>query len=140
MRGTSRTSQKRTEPKPIEPRASRVRQLREKADLSQEQLADLAGMHRNSIWKIENGITKEISEEHAASLASALRARPTDLGLIIRPSVAIAPRSVRFRQLSMEQRQLVDELLALPPEDYRKIRAAFERLRSAKRRKRRRRK
>lgn len=95
-------------------------------------------MHRNSIWKIERGITREISKEHATALASALRVRPRDLGLVVRPAVAVAPRSVRFRQLTVEQRQLVDELLQLPPELYVKVRAAMERLRSAKRRRRRR--
>ena len=131
----SRASQKRSNT--VTTGGSQLRKLREERELSQEQLAELAGMHRNSIIKLEKGVSREMSSEHATALAAALRVRPADLGITIRSG--IAPRSVRFRQLTLEQRQLVDELLSLPPEHYTKIRAAMEHLRQANARKRRRR-
>jgi len=110
---------------------SRLRELREKRELTQEQLAELAGMHRNSVYNLEKGISKEISGENAEALAAALGVKPRELGLTIRKSV---PRSVRFRQLTPEQRQLIDELMAFPPEQYERIRAALGHVRASMKR------
>jgi hypothetical protein len=91
-------------------------------------------MHRNSIRKVENGTTREVEAENASALAAALKTSISELGLRIR---AAAPaRSVRFRSLSPEQRQIVDDLLSLPPEDYVFIRGAIERLRRKRAKKR----
>jgi len=84
-------------------------------------------MHRNSIVKLENGTTKEVTSENAAALAKVLKTSIEALGLRVR--AATEARSVRFRRLTAEQRQIVDELLSLPPEDFGVIRGAIERLR-----------
>lgn len=104
-----------------------VRKVRIQRGLTQQGLADLCGMHRNSIQKIETGLTREITAENADALSSALRIRVEDLGLHVRTG-AEAP-SIRLRQLTAEQRQLVDELLSLPAEDYALLRTAMARLR-----------
>jgi transcriptional regulator with XRE-family HTH domain len=119
---------------------SRLREMRLNRGLSQDQLADLAGMHRNTIYRLEAGLTKEVTQDHAVALAAALHSTPRELALTIHRAGIDAPRSVRFRQLSPEQRQLIDELMALPAEDYATINAALQTLRAAKRRKERRRK
>lgn len=92
-------------------------------------------MHRNAISNLERGISKEVSSEHALAIAAALRVEPRDLGLAIRAAPA---RSVRFRQLSPEQRQLVDEVMAVPAEHLDTIRAALEHVRQLKDRRKRR--
>lgn len=116
---------------------SRLRQLRKDRELSQKQLAELAGMHPNSIANLERGIAKEVTTEHANALAAALHVQPGDLELAIRPE-GPAPRSVRLRQLTRNQRQLIDELLDVPEEHYGTLHAALEQIRRAMKRKRRR--
>lgn len=138
MRGVAsrtRTTHKRGVNRVVE--VSRLRELRTERGLSQSELAALAGLHINSIYKIERGISKEISEEHAHSLAAALDVDPDDLGVGIRPRSVVG--SVQFRKLTAEQRQLIDELIGLPPETYAAIREAMEHVRQALERKRRRR-
>lgn len=107
-----------------------LKDIRRKRGLTQEQVADLCGMHRNSIMNIENGKTSEITEENAAALSKVLGIRTEDLGLHIRRTAAEKAPSIRFRQLSAEQRQLVDELLALPVEDFALVRDAIADLRA----------
>ena len=94
--------------------------------LSQTALAKLAGMHRHSIRKIENGTTKEVTSENASALAAALKTSISQLGIHVLP---VAPRAIQIRRLTPDQRQIVNELLSLPPEDYVLIRGAIERLR-----------
>jgi hypothetical protein len=84
-------------------------------------------MHRNSIRKLENGTTREVTSDNATALAKALKTPVGDLGLRVRG--AAQARSIRIRRLTPEQRQIVDELLSLPPEDYALIRGAIEKLR-----------
>jgi transcriptional regulator with XRE-family HTH domain len=111
---------------PAEPQ-SWLRTLRIKRGLTQTELARLAGMHRNSIRKLEDGTTREVNSENASPLAAVLKVPVAELGLRVR--AATEARSIRIRRLSLEQRQIVDELLSLPPEDYVFIRSAIERLR-----------
>ena len=106
---------------------SKLRTVRIKRGLTQIELAEQAGMHRNSILKLENGTTREVTAEHANALAEALKTSVEDLGLRVR--AAVEARSIRFRRLSPEQRQIVDEVLSLSPEEYTVIRGAIERLR-----------
>lgn len=106
---------------------SPVRILRIKKGLTQLELARRAGMHRNSIRKLENGTTREVTADHANGLSEALKTPIADLGLRVRASGP--PRSIRIRQLSPEQRELIDEVLSLDPEDYEVVLAALRELR-----------
>lgn len=87
-------------------RAARIRR-----GLTQAQVAARARVHVNTIRKIENGVTREVTKQNAAQLSRALKASIEELGLKIRQPV---PPSIRLRQLSVEERQLLDEILALP--------------------------
>jgi transcriptional regulator with XRE-family HTH domain len=110
-----------------EPQQSTLRAIRITRGLTQTELARRAGMHRNSIRKLEDGTTHEVTAENASALAAALKVSTPDLGLRVRS--AAEARSIRFRRLSAEQRQILDDLLSLPPEDYMLVRGAIERLR-----------
>jgi transcriptional regulator with XRE-family HTH domain len=107
--------------------SSALRIIRIQRGFTQAELGRRAGMHRNSIRKAEDGTTQEVTAQNATALAKVLKTPVSDLGLRVR--AATEARSVRFRKLSPEQRQLVDELLSLPVEDYPFIREALERLR-----------
>jgi len=111
-----------------EPAPSRLRQTRIRNGLTQAKLAELAHMHRNSIKNLENGITREVTAGNAAAIAKALRTSVEELGLRVR-SVAVAP-SIRMRQLTPAQRELVQDILSLPEEQYVALRAALQRIRS----------
>jgi transcriptional regulator with XRE-family HTH domain len=113
-------------------RQTTVREIRIKRGLTQKELGELTGMHRNSIRKIETGSTREVTADHAEALSIALETPIDQLGLTVRTN-AEAP-SIRFRRLTPEQRQIVNELLALPPADYLLLRAAMEELRVRKKR------
>jgi transcriptional regulator with XRE-family HTH domain len=112
-----------------EPPPSRLRQERIRRGLTQTKLAELAHMHRNSIKNLENGTTRQVTAVNAAAIARALKSTIEDLGLRVR-SAAIAP-SIRLRKLTPEQRALVQDILALSEEQYRKVRAAVQRIRTA---------
>ena len=128
----SRSRRRKQNAPPVEAQ-SPLRTIRIKKGLTQEELAQRAGMHRNSIRKLENGETREVTSENASALAAALKVPVSDLGLRVRP--AAEARSIRIRRLSAEQRQIMDDLLSLPPEDYVVIRGAIERLRQKRARK-----
>jgi len=113
---------------PAEPSPSRLRQTRIRKGLTQARLAELAKMHPNSIKNLENGTTREVTAGNAAAIATALKTSVEDLGLRVRSS-AVAP-SIRMRQLTPEQRELVHDILSLSEEQYGKLRAALERIRS----------
>jgi transcriptional regulator with XRE-family HTH domain len=123
------------------PNGCRLRELRREHGLSQQDLAERAGVHRNSVSRFERGVWNQITPEHAAALAAVLGVASTELGLQIRPVVSDgAPRSVRFRQLTPQQRKFVDDLMSLPPDDFAVMHSALEYLlrdmkRKAKRRK-----
>jgi transcriptional regulator with XRE-family HTH domain len=112
-----------------------VKTIRLRRGLSQRELATRSGMHRNSIGKIESGLTREITEDNAIALSTALGVGVEDLGLPIRRTAAEAP-SIRLRRLSAEQRQLLGELLSLPVQDFALVRAAIADLRKRLSRKR----
>lgn len=114
-------------------RQSPLRTVRIKRGLTQQEVANLAGMHRNSVRKLENGTTREVTAENAHALAKVLKTTVVDLGLRIRASAEA--RSIRFRRLTAEQLQIVDELLSLPPEDYELVHRAVERMRQKRRKK-----
>ncbi|HSW73372.1 MAG TPA: helix-turn-helix transcriptional regulator [Chlamydiales bacterium] len=56
----------------------RIRKRRLFLDLSQEQLAELAGLHRNYIGSVERG-ERNLSLENIVALAKALKCSPKDL-------------------------------------------------------------
>jgi transcriptional regulator with XRE-family HTH domain len=56
----------------------RLRELRTAKGLSQESLADKAGLHRSYVWGIENG-RRNVSLENIVRIAHALRVPPRDL-------------------------------------------------------------
>ena len=109
------------------PPQSQLRTIRIKRGLTQIELGGLAGMHRNTIRKLETGTTREVTAAHAEALAAALKTPVADLGLRVR--AVTEARSIRIRQLSPEQRLMIDEVLSLPPEAYPLLRAAIEQVR-----------
>ena len=110
------------------PNDSQVRVLRLERGLTQDELADQSGMHRNSLGRLERGTTKEVTREKAVALAEVLQVPVSRLGLRVRPDVEA--RSVRFRRLTLEQRFIVDEILSLPPEAYARLREVIDTLRA----------
>jgi transcriptional regulator with XRE-family HTH domain len=115
------------ESKATERKDTPLRRLRLQRGLTQARLAELSGVHRNTIVKLENGTTREVTSDKAAAIAAVLKATPDELAFSIRP--AGAARSIRIRRLTAEQRALVAELLSLPPDDYPFVREAIEKLR-----------
>lgn len=70
-----------------------VRRLREEAELSQEALADAAGLHRTHVSLIERG-QRSARLETVEALAKALRVKPGDLMPTVRVGKRIKqPRS-----------------------------------------------
>ncbi|BBD63871.1 XRE family transcriptional regulator [Nostoc commune NIES-4072] len=59
-------------PQPSESLSSYVSRIRKKLNLTQFQLADAAGIHGRSIWKIERGLTVKINRRTLQGLAIAL--------------------------------------------------------------------
>ncbi len=55
-----------------------IKGFRQKASLSQEQLADLASLHRTYIGSVERG-ERNISLENIVQIARALDVKPSDL-------------------------------------------------------------
>ena len=113
-----------------DPAESPLRKARIRKGLTQAQLAERARMHPNSIKNLENGTTHEVNAGNAAAIAKALKTSVEDLGLRVR-STAVAP-SIRMRQLSPAQRELLHDILSLPEEQYGALRAALERIRARK--------
>jgi len=56
----------------------RIRELRQAASLSQEELADLAGLHRTYIGGIERG-ERNVGVLNILKIARALKAEPAEL-------------------------------------------------------------
>ncbi|HEV7922833.1 MAG TPA: helix-turn-helix transcriptional regulator [Thermoanaerobaculia bacterium] len=102
-------------------RATRVRR-----GLTQAQVAERARVHVNTIRKIENGTTREVTKQNAAHFSRILRASIEELGLKVRQPV---PRSIRVRQLSVEQRELLDDILSLPAATLAAVREAVRAIR-----------
>ena len=61
----------------------RIRALRDELDISQEELADRAGIHRNYISQIEGG-KRNVSFYNVVRIARALRVSPSSLIDMIR--------------------------------------------------------
>ena len=56
----------------------KIRFFRQQASLSQEQLADLASLHRTYIGSVERG-ERNVSLENIVQIARALNVKPSDL-------------------------------------------------------------
>jgi transcriptional regulator with XRE-family HTH domain len=65
-------------PDPLVMFGQRIRELRLKAGLSQEALADLAGIHRNYLGETERGL-RNISVRNVLKIAAALQVKPGKL-------------------------------------------------------------
>jgi len=65
-------------PDPLVMFGQRIRELRLKAGLSQESLADLAGIHRNYLGETERGL-RNISVRNVLKIATALQVKPGKL-------------------------------------------------------------
>lgn len=57
---------------------NKVRDIRKSKGLSQEQLADIAGMHRTYVGAIERG-EQNVSVDNISRLARALKVKESDL-------------------------------------------------------------
>jgi len=117
-----------TDKKPSRKRvpAEGLRRSRIRRGLTQAQLADMVGIHRNSVQNLERGVTRRVAPALAAALAKALNVTVEELELRVRPA---APASIRMRQLTPEQRAVVEELLTLGPEDFEFVRKTISALR-----------
>lgn len=109
---------------------SRLRQMRIRRGFTQAQLAQLANMHRNSIKNLETGVTREVTAGNAAAIANALNASVEDLGLRVRSSDV--PPSIRMRQLTPEQRELLHDIFSLTEEQYAALRTVLARIKRKK--------
>jgi transcriptional regulator with XRE-family HTH domain len=65
-------------PDPLLTFGKRLRELRVKAGLSQEALADLAGIHRNYLGETERGL-RNVSLRNILKIAAALNVHPAKL-------------------------------------------------------------
>ena len=63
----------------VEIDGTKLRQLREARILSLREMEDLSGVHRNTIWRIEDGQRKRTHPRTIRRLALALGVQPTEL-------------------------------------------------------------
>jgi transcriptional regulator with XRE-family HTH domain len=117
-------SDKNTSQKPV--LADGLRRTRIRRGLTQSQLAGMVGIHRNSVQNLERGITRRVSPALAAALAKALNATIEALELRVRPPT---PASILMRQLTPEERMVIEDLLNLEPEDFEFVRKTIANLR-----------
>lgn len=95
---------------------NRVAELRNAKGLTQEELADLAGMHQTTLSKIERG-RRGLDQEHMRRLAPHLGVTPAEL----------LPVEENPYLLSAEERSLIERLRASNPQE----RATFDRVAQA---------
>lgn len=60
----------------------RLRELRERAGLSQDQLAEKAGTSQVTVWRLESGTSRRIDFDLLDRLARALGVRADELGIL----------------------------------------------------------
>jgi len=65
-------------PKPVSPVGARIRVIREKRDLTREQLAKKLRTNRLRIWRIETGSTR-LEADDVPRFARALGVKPAEL-------------------------------------------------------------
>lgn len=111
----SRTSRRREGRTPAE----RVRAARLRANLTQQELADLADKHVNTIANLEDGTTPARLTARGwrtvEDVARVLNTTGEALGYRLK-------RPVRTDTLTPEQREVVEEILALPDDDLQAVR------------------
>jgi transcriptional regulator with XRE-family HTH domain len=90
----------------------RVQQERVRAGFTQQELADLAGCTRNTIANVEGNKTR--SRRTIEAVAHALSTTPEALGYRFRSAL-------RTRDLTSQQRDFVEEVLALSPEEQERV-------------------
>ena len=103
----------------------RVRAARLRADLTQEEVALRAGKHVNTIANLEDDTTPARLTARGwrtvSDVAAALETTPDALGYSLK-------RRVRARELTTEQREVIEDILALPTEDLSAVREMLRRL------------
>ena len=63
----------------VEIDGTKLRRLRESRILSLRELEELSGVHRNTLWRIEDGQRKRTHPATIRKLAAALSVEPTEL-------------------------------------------------------------
>lgn len=94
--------------------------------LTQEELAARVGRHVTTISNLEGD--RFSSRSTVEAVARELKTTPEALGFRFR-------RPLKPSDLTAEQRDLLDELLALPPDEYAAVRDVLAKLRERKERK-----
>jgi transcriptional regulator with XRE-family HTH domain len=117
------TTSKRDRPAKATPTpAQRLRELRTRLHLTQEQVATRAGRHVNTIANLEDDAAPDRLTTRAwktvAAVAQVLNTTPEDLGYREK-------RAVRPRTLTPEQRDVIAEIVALPTDDLKVVRDAL---------------
>lgn len=99
--------------------AERVRAARLRANLTQQELADRADKHVNTIANLEDGTTPVLLTARGwrtvEDVARVLNTTGEALGYRLK-------RPVRTGTLTPEQREVIEEILALPSDDFEAVR------------------
>lgn len=102
-----------------------MRAARLRANLTQEDLAALARKHVNTIANLEDDTTPARLTargwQTVSDVAKTLATTPEALGYRLK-------RRVRARELTAEQREVLEEILALPADDFAKVREILRHL------------
>lgn len=81
-----------------------VRARRQELGLNQTELGTLVGMKQTIISRIETGETKRLKKEQVRALASALECTTQEIEVLLKPHIAVQPRT-EFGRLFRERRE-----------------------------------
>lgn len=111
----------------------RVRDARLRAGLTQEELAARAKKHVNTIANLEDNTTPvrltARGWETVSDVAKALETTPETFGYRLK-------RRVRAKELTADQREVIDDILALSKSDLAEVREILRRYEATKKRRR----
>lgn len=103
----------------------RVQQERVRAGFTQQELADRAGCTRNTIANVEGNKTR--SRRTIQAVAQALNTTPEALGYRFKSPL-------RARDLTSQQREFIEEVLGLSPEEQERVFEVVSAMRRGRRR------